>query len=132
MGALVDASEFEEMIGNKKIGKKMQECGIPVMKPSEIREVFNAMDTDFSGQLAWDEFRDGLVQLSKPFTSKDIMWLESTVMQLDKMLAEHSTSAECIDWDTRIDKVHAHARLISERLSLLEVTLKDFFARVGH
>merc|ERR1719464_2326851 len=120
------------MISNRKIAKKMQECGIPVMKPAETGEVFDAMDRQFRGELGWEEFRDGLIQLSKPFTSKDILWLESSVLQLDKQLIDHQASGECIDWDHRIDRVHAHARLISERLSLLESNLKEFFKRVGY
>jgi len=130
--AMVDVDEFKEMLCNRKVAKKMQECGLPAIRAQETSEIFQAMDRDRDGQLPWEEFRDGLIQLSKPFTSKDIMWLESSILKLDRMLAQHDASGHCIDWDHRLDRVHAHATLISERLAFLERSLSGFFDRVGY
>jgi len=105
---------------------------LPAIKEKEAEEIFEALDRDGSGQLSWSEFRDGLLQMRRPFAIKDIMWLEATLSKLDMSLVQYRKTNEGYQWDCQLNKLHARATLIFERLSFLENQLGDFFDSVGY
>mmetsp|Transcript_65150 Transcript_65150/g.201664 ORF Transcript_65150/g.201664 Transcript_65150/m.201664 type:complete len:432 (-) Transcript_65150:78-1373(-) len=129
--ARVSPDEFEKMVCKRHCAEKLTDWGVPIMKAGEARQVFDALDRDGDQSLTWDEFRDGLLQLSRPFSAKDVMWLEGHVFKLDAALREKAGQNPGLAWDMRLNKVHAKATFVSERLGILERDLEEFFSHVG-
>jgi len=130
--AMVDLDEFHQMLSDRSISEKLQEWGFPELRAGQARDVFNALDRDTDGHLSWNEFRDGILQLSRPSTSKDIMWLEARVFRIDRNFREYPNANPGLLWDHQVNRVHARAALISERLDLLQHELAAFFKSAGY
>jgi len=128
----IDLDEFQKLILGDRLASKLRELSFPDMRSSEIKEVFDAMDTDSNGLLSLNEFRDGVLQLCKSYSPKDIMWLEGTICRVDRRLHKNQPTEPGEAWDRRLDKMHARAALLCERLKAIEGQLADFFARVGY
>jgi len=132
----VGRAEFEEMMQIPEIVEKMEKLDIHLMQ-NECFQIFDCLDRNRDGSLSWDEFRDGLIQLSKPWTSKDVMWLEGSVAKLDRTLKlagvnEKATGMSASEWDRNLDRVHARACLIQDKVSMLEAEVQEFFDDMGY
>jgi hypothetical protein len=129
--AMLDANEFANIFQNPELQEQLKECGLDVQS-DEIPEVFAALDRAGHGQLPWPAFRDGLIQLCKEVSSRDIMWLEGSIIKLDRVLRSNGVVGAGQAWDQKLDRVYARASLVRERVVVLEKDLLEFFGHIGY
>lgn len=127
----MDEDEFRELVRGPH-AKELYNWGVPAIEDDNVASTFSALDWDQAGFLTWDAFRDGLVRLSKPFTPRDMMWLESSICRLDKALLERMECHPGIQWDHKLLRIHARVSLLYDRVERLDAKLQVFFKQVGY
>jgi len=142
----IDCKKFQEIVSQEGVSKALADAGLKDMDDKQRSWLFKAFDRDNNGTVSWDELKESLTQISRhasPLASPlEIMKIEGVLVRLDRTLRDWrskqpSSSADKhhrndVDWDQRLELVHARSALLKERLKALDGDLQVFFKAMNY
>merc|ERR1711990_112941 len=87
---------------------------------SEMREVFDAIDLDGSGEVGLEDFKDGFVRMRGPATAKDVLKIQMSVERLSRRLSGPVRGPQGQMWaNRRIDNLVNAVNELTRRVGSL-------------
>lgn len=81
----LDQEEFVAVVGNDFILNKMKELKL-MIKPSEVKDLWDALDLNSDGYLSWKEFKDVLLRFRQEPTARDMLKMQGVFHRMHTQL----------------------------------------------
>lgn len=90
---VLDHEEFDELIMDPKVLDKMEALGIEI-PIEDLRQAFDMLDIDESGELTIQEFIEGVSQLQESLNTRHVVSLDYSLQRVQKKVSKKIDSLE--------------------------------------